>query len=152
MWQHSILSTEYHTSTWPDICHCSPFIHISGHGLVSHHSFMLAHIKFNPRKASNCDLEARDGLGIERSRSRDVFWNVSSRSWRLNVSVSSQTREFGKIERHGLVLVLRVWKMERLGLISVLKVDRLGFVSVLWLNILWTSLLEATRHASRSQF
>ena len=52
-----------------------------------------------------------------------------------------------------LVSVFRVWKMERLGLISVLRVQRLGLVSilrvwkmehlglvsVLWLNVLWTS-------------
>ena len=44
-----------------------------------------------------------------------IFWNalVSSQSWRLNVS--SRSWEFGKMER-------------------------LGLVSVLWLNVLWTSL------------
>jgi len=55
------------------------------------------------------------------------------------------------LERLGLVSVLKIerlvssrsWrfgKMERLGLVSVLKVDRFGLVSVLWLNVLWTSL------------
>ena len=55
-----------------------------------------------------------------------------------NVSVSTRSREFGKIERLGLIWVLKV---ERLGLVSVLKVDRLGLVLFLWLNVLWTSLL-----------
>ena len=47
--------------------------------------------------------------------------------WRLNVS--SRSWEFGKMERLGLVSVLRVKKMERLSLVSVLKVDRLGLVT-----------------------
>ena len=43
---------------------------------------------------------------------------ISSRSWGFNVSVSSRSCEFEKMER-------------------------LGLVSVLWLNVLWTSLLQS---------
>ena len=66
------------------------------------------------------------------------------------------------LERLGLVSVLKVerlvssrfWevvKMERLGLVSVLKVDRLGLVSVLWLNVLWTSLAHSTAQNSSNK-
>jgi len=37
----------------------------------------------------------------------------------LNVSISRRSREFGKVERLGLISVLRV---QRLGLVSVLKI------------------------------
>ena len=43
------------------------------------------------------------------------MFSGTSRSWKLNVSVSSRSREFGKIECLGLVSVLRV---QRLGLRS----------------------------------
>ena len=70
-------------------------------------------------------------------RSRDVFWNVSSRSWRLNILVSSRSPEFGKIERLGLE---GSTSRSHLGLEDITSWSR-TLVSVLWLNVLWTSLL-----------
>jgi len=67
------------------------------------------------------------------------FFNVSvlSRSWKL--SISSRSWEFGKMERLGLVSVLRD---QRLGLLSVLRVWKNG-TSQSWrltVSDLWTSL------------
>ena len=37
----------------------------------------------------------------------------------------------------------------RLGLVSVLRIQRLGLISVLWLNVLWTSLRDSVRKVFR---
>ena len=65
-------------------------------------------------------------LGLEAVSRR--FFGTSRLVSVLKVEVSSRSREFEKIERLGLVSVLRV---QRLGLVSVLRVQRLGLVSVL---------------------
>ena len=61
------------------------------------------------------------------------FWNVSSRSWRSNVS----SRSWG----FNLSVSSRSWKLE--------KMEHLDLVSVLWLNVLWTSLATGTQSLER---
>ena len=64
----------------------------------------------------NCDTAVSipflERLGLEAVSRRFLERLVSSRSWRLNVSVS------------------RVWKIERLGLVLVLRVQRLGLEDI----------------------
>ena len=105
----SVLQGKFAVSQWvcpPVYLDCHVFIH---HLSRPNHNGVMGCL--------SCLFRIRLGLGNETSRQgieSSKNGTSRSRSWEFE-------------------------KMERLGLVSVLRVDRLGLVSVLWLNVLWTS-------------
>jgi len=77
-------------------------------------AFTLSIQSFRVGTRQGCSLSPRSWMSRSRDGLETFFGTIWS--WRLNVSVSSQFWEFGKIERLGLVTLVSVLRVQRLAL------------------------------------